>query len=132
MANRVGTKSKSVEFRYGSPENLFCGTTKGHTPNFRSLRPLTANLNEVKVTQLSLYYKCALLEERAKALINPLSNFDIIGHSGCAMVKFMNRISFLGRFGDLNISTSSIVDAESLTSFRFAARGRSDLRFGVL
>ena len=66
---------------------------------------------------------------RVKALAGASSNFNLLSHFRCAMAKFINKISFLGRFDDLEFSASSTVEAETLTSFRSVPRGRSDLKF---
>ena len=78
---------------------------------------------------VSLCSKLRFRAGRVKALAYAWSNFDLLTHFGCAMVNFMNKISFLGSFDDLEFSTSSTVEVETLTSFRSVPRGRSDLKF---
>ena len=83
----------------------------------RSLRPLGTERNEVKVVVVLQCSELRFRAGRVKALANASSNFDLISHFGCAMVKFINKISFLGRFDDLEFSASSTVEVETLTSF---------------
>ena len=68
---------------------------------------------------VSLCSKLGFRAGRVKALVYASSNFDFLSHFGCAMVKFIGKISFLGRYDDLEFSASSTVKAETLTSLSF-------------
>ena len=67
---------------------------------------------------MSLCSKLRFGAGRVRALAGASSNFDLLSHFGCAMVKFINKISFLDRFDDLEFSASSTVEVKTLTSFR--------------
>ena len=55
-----------------------------------------ADINEVKVSLVSLCSELRFRAGRVTALPYALSDFDLFCHFGCAMVKLMDEISFFG------------------------------------